>query len=41
MFFHDIQEVFLKSSLPPQKKLSKRESIEEIVPAGALKKERA
>jgi hypothetical protein len=41
MFFHEIQDVFLKFSPPPQKKLIKRDSIEEIVPAGALKKERA
>jgi hypothetical protein len=39
--FQDIQEVFLKSSLPPQKKLINKDSIEEIVPEGALKKERA
>jgi hypothetical protein len=39
--FQDTQDVFLRSSLPPQKKLIKRDSIEEIVPAGALKKERA
>jgi hypothetical protein len=41
IFFHDTQDVFLRSSPPPQKKLIKRDSIEEIVPAGALKKERA
>jgi hypothetical protein len=39
--FQLIQEVFLVSSLPPQKNLFKRELIEEIVPEGALKKERA
>jgi hypothetical protein len=39
--FHDTQDVFLSSSLPPQKKLIKRDSIEEIIHAGALKKERA
>jgi hypothetical protein len=37
--FYEIQEVFLRSSPPPQKKLIKRDSIDEIVPAGALKKE--
>jgi hypothetical protein len=41
IFFQDIQDVFLEASPPPQKKLIKRDSIEEIVPAGALKKERA
>jgi hypothetical protein len=39
IFFQEIQGIFLKSSHPPQKKLIKRDSIEEIVPAGALKKE--
>jgi hypothetical protein len=39
--FHETQDVFLESSLPPQKKLIKRDSIEEIIPAGALKKESA
>jgi hypothetical protein len=39
--FHEIQEVFLRSSPPPEKKLIKRDSIEEILSEGALKKERA
>jgi len=34
-----IQDIFLFSSLPPQKKRSKRDSIEAIIPEGALKKE--
>jgi hypothetical protein len=36
-----IQEIFLLSSLPPQKNLLKIDSMEEIIPDGALKKERA
>jgi hypothetical protein len=39
--FQVVQDVFPESSPPPQKKLIKRESIEEIVPEGALKKEKA
>jgi len=35
-----IQEIFLTSSQPPQKKQLKIDSIEEMIPAGALKKER-
>ncbi|KAK2358897.1 hypothetical protein QL285_096039 [Trifolium repens] len=35
------QGIFLESSHPPQKKLFKRELMEEIILAGALKKERA
>jgi len=36
-----IQEIFILSSLPPQKKLFNKDSIEEIIPDRALKKERA
>jgi hypothetical protein len=39
--FQAIHEVFLESSLPPQKKLINKDSIDEIVPEGALKKESA
>jgi len=35
-----IQAIFLLSSPPPQKNVLKIDSIEEIIPAGALKKER-
>jgi hypothetical protein len=38
--FQLIQEVFLISSLFPQKNVSKRDSIEEIIHEGALKKEK-
>jgi hypothetical protein len=38
---HVVQEVFLESSPPPQKNLIKRDSIEEIIPEGTLKKEKA
>jgi hypothetical protein len=36
-----IHGILLLSSLPPQKKLVNKDSIEEIIPDGALKKERA
>jgi len=36
-----IHEIFLLSSLPPQKNLIKIDSMREIIPGGALKKERA
>jgi hypothetical protein len=41
MVFQLIQEFFLRSPFSPQKNLFKRESIEEIVPEEAMKKERA
>jgi len=39
--FLSTQAIFLLSSPPPQKKLVRIDSMEEIIPAGALKKERA
>jgi len=39
--FQSTQAIFLFSSPPPQKKLIKIDSMEEIIPAGTLKKERA
>lgn len=39
--FQPIHEIFICSSLPLQKKLFKRDSTEEVIPEGALKKERA
>jgi len=40
MLSHLIQEILLTSSPPPQKKLEKIESREEIILEGALKKQR-
>jgi len=36
-----IQDIFLLPSFPPQKNLLKIDSIREMIPGGALKKERA
>jgi hypothetical protein len=41
MDFQETQDIFLDTSHPPQKNFIKRESIEEMIPEGALKKESA